>query len=125
MLTEQGPTLFGVLLVGGLLTVLVGVLSRIVPFLASMHAGLGQRRPPTPSNLTAQRPLDIHFYCHVAALLMLLLAVLLDSVWLVRASAVVGVLGAAAFGVFFVNAWRRMTQIAPRIEVPAAPKPQG
>lgn len=125
VLTEHGPTLFGVLLVGGLLTVLLGVLSRIVPFLASMHAGLGQRRPPTPSNLTAQRPLDIHFYCHVAALLMLLVAVLLDSVWLVRASAVVGVLDAVAFGVFFVNAWRRMTQIAPRIEVPAAPKPQG
>lgn len=123
-LTAHGPTVFGVLLVGGLLTVLLGVLSRIVPFLASMHAGLGQRRPPTPSNLTAQRPLDIHFYSHVAALLMLLAAVLLDSVWLVRASAVMGVLGATAFGVFFATAWQRMTQIAPRIEVPAAPKPQ-
>ena len=124
VLTVHEPTLFGVLLVGGLLTFLLGVLSRIVPFLASMHAGAGMRRPPTPSNLTAQRPLDIHFYSHVAALVMLLAAVLFDSVWLVRASAALGVVGAAAFGVFFVAAWRRMMQVAPKIEAPAGPKAQ-
>lgn len=124
VLTAHGPTLFGVLLVGGLLSLLLGVLSRIVPFLASMHAGAGMRRPPTPSKLTAQRPLDIHFYSHVAALVMLLAAVLLDSVWLVRASATLGLVSATAFGVFFATVWRRMTQIAPKIEAPAAPNAQ-
>lgn len=124
VLKAHGSALFGVLLVGGLLTFLLGVLSRIVPFLASMHAGLGLRRPPTPSNLTAQRPLDIHFYSHVVALVMLLAAVMFDSVWLVRASAALGLVGAAAFGVFFVTAWRRMAQIAPKIEAPVAPKAQ-
>lgn len=104
----HGPAVLGVLLFGGLLTLLLGVLSRIVPFLASMHAGLGQRRPPTPSGLTAQRPLDVHFYSHVAALFLLLLALLADSVWLVRVSALLGLVGALAFGVFFVIAWRRM-----------------
>jgi len=103
------PGLFVVLLIGGLLTLLLGVLSRIVPFLASMHAATGMRRPPTPSGLTAQRPLDIHFYSHIAALVLLLLSLLSGTVWLVRTSALLGLVGALAFGVFFVTAWRRMT----------------
>ena len=111
-------SLFGVLLLGGLLTVLLGVLSRIVPFLAAMHAAGGSRRAPTPSSLTAQRPLAVHFYCHLTAMLGLLVAVLLDSVWLVRASALVGVVGALAFGVFVVTAWRRMTQIGQKNVLP-------
>ncbi len=45
-------TLFGSLLIGGwLLTFLVGILQRIVPFLASMHAVARPERPPrTPSS---------------------------------------------------------------------------
>jgi hypothetical protein len=105
------PTLFGVLLLGGLLSFLLGLLSRIVPFLASMHCAAGMRRPPTPSQLTAQRPLDIHFHCHIAALALLLAAVLADSVWLVRASAATGLVGALAFAAFFFTAWRRMTHL--------------
>ena len=39
------PTLFGLLLIGGwLLTFLLGILQRIVPFLASMHAARRQAR---------------------------------------------------------------------------------
>lgn len=109
IMAPYGPTVFGVLLVGGLLTLLLGVLSRIVPFLASMHAGAGMRRAPTPSGLTAQRPLDIHFYSHIAALILLLVALASDSVWLVRTSALLGLVGAVAFGIFFATAWRRMT----------------
>jgi hypothetical protein len=104
---ERLPALFGVLLIGGLLSFLLGMLSRIVPFLAAMHAGTG-RRPPMPSALTAQRPLDIHFACHLAALALLLGAVVADSVWLVRAAALVGTCSALAFAVFFVLAWLRM-----------------
>lgn len=101
------PALFGVLLIGGLLSILLGMLSRIVPFLAAMHAGTG-RRPPMPSALTSQRPLDIHFVCHLGALTLLLGAVMTDSVWLVRVAAVVGACGALAFAVFFARAWLRM-----------------
>jgi hypothetical protein len=64
-------TLFGLALVGGwLLSFLLGLLQRIVPFLASMHAGAG-RLPPTPSSLTAAQPLVVHFHCHLAALALL------------------------------------------------------
>ena len=103
-----GGAVLGLLLVGGLLTFLLGVLSRIVPFLASMHAGAGQRRAPTPSSLTAQRALDLHFYCHCVAMPLLLLALVLAQPWLVRLGAVVGLVGAGAFAWFFATAWQRM-----------------
>ena len=103
-------TLFGILLIGGwLLTFLVGILERIVPFLASMHAAPGKRLPPTPSSLTAQRPLSIHFVCHLAALALLALAVVTGSERVASAGALVGSVGAAAFAGFFLIVLRRMS----------------
>jgi hypothetical protein len=103
-------TLFGILLIGGwLLTFLVGILQRIMPFLASMHAAPGKRLPPTPSSLTAQRPLSIHFVCHLAALGLLALAVATDSEQVTFAAALVGSAGAAAFAGFFLIVLRRMS----------------
>src|SRR5690606_637392 len=62
-------TLFGLLLiVGWLLGFLFGILQRILPFLAAMHKPPGVRRPRTPSSLTDDRPLALHFHCHLAAL---------------------------------------------------------
>lgn len=102
--------LFGILLiVGWLLTFLVGILQRIIPFLASMHAAPGRRLAPTPSSLTAQRPLAIHFFCHLASLVLLGLAVVVDSERLASAGAIVGSVGAAAFAGFFLIVLRRMT----------------
>src|SRR6202158_594122 len=103
-------TLFGILLIGGwLLTFLVGILQRIMPFLASMHAAPGKRLPPTPSSLTAQRPLSIHFVCHLAALGLLAWAVATDSERVASAGALVGSAGAAAFAGFFLIVLRRMS----------------
>jgi hypothetical protein len=108
-------TLFGILLiVGWLLTFLVGILQRIIPFLASMHSVPGRRLAPTPSSLTAQRPLAIHFVCHLAALLLLGLAALFDSERFASAGAIVGSVGAAAFVGFFLIVLRRMS--TPRLE---------
>ena len=81
--------LFGLLLIGGwLLSFVVGILQRIAPFLASMHTTPGRHKPPTPSSLTAKRPLAIHFGCHRAALALLAAAVLADSPWIAFAGAV-------------------------------------
>lgn len=101
-------TLFGVLLLGALLSFLLGMLSRIVPFLASMHAPRGRRGPPLPSALTAEGPLALHFWCHLAAMTLLLAAVVADNAWLARAAAAAGTGGALAFAWFFVVACRRM-----------------
>ena len=108
---QHAAVLFGILLIGGLVTLLLGVLSRIVPFLAAMHAGAGMRRPPTPSNMTAQRALDVHLYCHSAALILLLAGVFIDSAWLLRGGTLAGSAGAVAYAVSFLHSWRRMTQM--------------
>lgn len=107
----RAPALLGLLMIGGLLTLLLGMLSRIVPFLAAMHAGVGMRRPPTPSNMTLQRPLDVHLYSHAAALALLLLGVWFGSLWLLRLAALLGLLGAGAYALFFGNAWWRMSEL--------------
>jgi hypothetical protein len=118
------PGLFGLVLVGvWLLSFLLGLLQRIVPFLASMHAGAG-RLPPTPSSLTAARPLAVHFHCHLAALALLGAAMLADSPALARLAALAGTVGALAFGVFFATALRRMGR-APARAAPALAHPAG
>jgi len=111
---ERLATLFGLVLVfGWLLSFLLGILQRILPFLASMHLARGSRRPPTPSSLSAERPLAIHYVCHLVALAGLALAVVADSAWLAALAAGVGTIGAGAFGVFFVILLRRMRGAAP------------
>jgi hypothetical protein len=102
--------LFGLLVIAGwLLTFLLGVLQRIVPFLASMHRAPGKRMPPTPSSLTAERPLAIHFTCHLAALALLAGAIIADNPWFAAAGALAGGAGAVAFGSFLATVRRRMS----------------
>ena len=102
-------TWFGLCLIGvGLLSFLLGMLQRILPFLAAMHAGGAGRRAPTPSALTSEGLLRIHFACHVAALAGLAIAVLADN-WMVAAIATtVGAVGALAFCSFYVTLLRRL-----------------
>lgn len=102
-------TLFGLCLVGvWLLSLLLGMLQRILPFLAAMHAGGSGRRARTPSSLTHEGALRVHFACHLAALGLLGLAAVLDNAWLVRAAALAGAVGAGAFAWFFAVLLRRM-----------------
>ena len=115
------PTLWALVCIGGwLLGFLLGMLQRILPFLASMHASRSGKRPPTPSALTAQRPLALHFAAHLGALAGLALAIVLGSPVLAALAAAVGALGAVALLVFFVVLWRRTRGGAARAEPPAA-----
>ena len=53
----NGPSLFGLfLLMGWQLTFLLGILQRIMPFLASMHVTLPKGSPPMLSDLAGHRP---------------------------------------------------------------------
>ena len=109
---------FGLVLIGGwLLTFLLGILQRILPFLASMHAGPGVR-PPTPASLTFDRPLAVHFVCHLAALALLALALALENALLVRVAAAAGAIGAAAFALFYVVLLLRMHRAARAVPAP-------
>lgn len=87
---------------GWLASALFGVLQRILPFLASMHAARGaRRRPPTPSALAFEAALPVHEIAHLAAWSLLALAVVTRSpAWLLAAAAC-GAVGAAAFATFF------------------------
>jgi len=113
------PPRAGVLLVvllvpGWLLTFLLGVLQRIVPFLASVHAG---SRAPLASALSPQAPLAAHRVLHFAALAGLLAGVALDASWLVQAAAAAGLAGALAFAAFFAGVLSRLKSA--RVPAPA------
>ena len=102
----RASILFVVLLVPGwLLTFVLAVLQRIVPFLASVHAGSGS---PLASSLSPQGPLAAHRVLHFAALAGLLAAVALDAPWLSQAAAAIGLAGALAFGAFFIGVLTRL-----------------
>ncbi len=98
----NGATLFGFcLLAGWLLTFLLGILQRIMPFLASMHAVKAQGGlPPLLSELGSERPLKLHAAAHAAALTLIAAAIALDQPLLARAGAVAGFVGALFFASF-------------------------
>lgn len=108
-LPASAPALFGfVLLYGWLLTVLMGVLQRILPFLASMHTGRSGRAPAPPSQLTAEQPLLIHRWSHLVAVAVVGFGITMDVPEAVVVGAAVGTFGAAAFAAFTVSVFRRM-----------------
>ncbi len=97
----NGATLFGFLVLAGwLLTFLTGILQRIMPFLASMHVVGKGGRPPLLSELTAERPLQIHAVGHFAALALCSAGIVLDAPVVIRLGAICGLGGAIAFAVF-------------------------
>ncbi len=106
----NGPTLFAFLLFGGwLLTFLFGILQRIMPFLASMHAAPGERgAPPLLSELAASWPLKCHAVCHGLAIIGLSAAIALDLAWLAAPASVVGLAGSVAFAGFTADVFRRV-----------------
>ncbi len=102
-------TWFGLCLIGvWLLSFLMGMLQRILPFLAAMHLGGSGRRAQTPSALTRDDALAVHFACHLGAIALLGVAIALDNPWVALAGAAVGAAGALAFGFFYVTLLRRM-----------------
>jgi len=111
--------LFGLAAVAGwLLTFLLGVLQRILPFLAAMHAAQGRRRPPTPSALTLPHALAWHAAAHALALALLALGLALSSA-LLRAAGAVGSVGALAFASFVAVLLLRTRKAS--TEAPAGP----
>lgn len=108
---RNGITLFGFLLLfGWLLTFLLAILQRILPFLASMHAvrAPGQM-PPQMSALSSSWPLQLHAACHLAALATISIAIVLDHAILGRVGIAAGLLGSLAFLWFTADVVRRAT----------------
>jgi hypothetical protein len=105
----QGEVLFVFLvLVGWLLTFLTGVLQRILPFLATMHAGKAGGKQPLLSDLAPELPLKLHAGCHLSAVALVGAGLVLEAAPLLFAGAAFGTGGAIAFGAFTFTVIRRM-----------------
>ncbi len=120
----HAAALFGLMLVPGwLLTFMLAILQRIVPFLSTVHAAGPGRRAPLVSELTPERPLAAHRWLHLAALAALVAGVGARFDWLARLGAVLGLAAALAFGVFFATVLLRLREFHQRAA--AAPESAG
>ncbi len=105
----RGEPLFVALLtLGWLLTFMLGILQRIVPFLASMNGARPGQPPPLPSALAPEWTTKLSFWAHLAALFLVSLGIIAGWGLLVRLGAVTGLVGALAFAVFFTTVMHRM-----------------
>jgi hypothetical protein len=104
------PTLFGFIAIfGWLLTFLLGILQKIMPFLAAMHAARAGVKLPQVSQIAPELPLRLHAIAHAAALTLVSLGIVSDSAWAVRIGATLGLAGAMLFAWFgAVVVWRMM-----------------
>jgi hypothetical protein len=107
----NGAALFGFLLLAGwLLTFLTGILQRIMPFLASMHAAGNGGKPPRLSELTPVRPAQVHVVCHFLALAIVAVGIVLDATVLIQMGILIGLAGAVSFALFAGLVAFRMAQ---------------
>lgn len=109
---ENGATLFGFLLLfGWLLTFLLAILQRIMPFLASMFvAPPASGGPAIVSEFAGAASLKLHAACHAVALATLAVAILVDNATVARAGSAIGLVGAIAFAWFTTSIIRRIVQ---------------
>lgn len=98
------PVLFGFLLLfGWQLTLLLGVLQRILPFLASMHAARRGAPPLAPGKLVAEAPLAVHRWCHLAALALVTGGLVTAEPLAIRLGGAAGSAAAVAFIVYALS----------------------
>ncbi len=94
-------------LYGWLLSILTGVLQRILPFLASMQAARAQARPLAPTKLVDERALQVHLYGHLAGLGAVAAGTAVAVPELIIAGAVAGTVGALGFAWFALTVLQR------------------
>jgi hypothetical protein len=103
----MGPLFAFALVAGGLVTFLLGVLQRIMPFLASMHCAGPNGRTPTLSQLADERLVKAHFWIHLAALILVFAGLAHGWIWPLKIGSALGLLGALVFAAFALDLWRR------------------
>lgn len=91
-------------LFGWLLTLLLGILQRIIPFLASMNAGKGTRL----SDLANEKPLKYHAICHFSAIVLVLAGIVTEMAPVILIGALAGTAGALVFLWFALDVVRRL-----------------
>ncbi|VAV92528.1 hypothetical protein MNBD_ALPHA01-1476 [hydrothermal vent metagenome] len=106
---ETGHILFAVLaIIGWLLTFLVGILQRILPFLSSMHAsGLGGV-PMLMSDMADERLLSVNAIGHMGGFFLVATGVIFDMDIIIRAGAVIGFIGAVGLLIYLMSIIRHL-----------------
>lgn len=96
-----------VAVMGWLLTFVLGVLQRIMPFLASMHSVPSSGRTPLLSQLMAEGWSKAHFALHVPAVALVGVGLALDASLWVQAGAGLGLAGSLCFAAYGLELFRR------------------
>ena len=92
-------------LYGWLLTFMLGVLQRILPFLGAMNATGAGAKPPRPSELAPEGWLRAHALAHALALALVGTGIGLEAALPVRLGAIAGLLGALIYAGFALRVW--------------------
>jgi hypothetical protein len=121
LLPDTAPALFGFFtLFGWLLSLVLGVQQRILPFLGSMHVLRAGARPMAPTRLVKERCLQIHRWCHLAAIALVTAGILLATPTIIRVGGSAGAVGALAYGLFAITVFQRTRAHLGAAAVPAA-----
>ncbi|CCG40176.1 hypothetical protein [Magnetospirillum molischianum] len=105
---DPWAALWGFMLVfGWLLGFVLAILQRIMPFLAAMHSSVGGRPPALPSRLAPSWAADLHFACHLIALVLIATGLVGGWSWPLGLGIGAGLVGALAFAFYAVCVpWR-------------------
>ena len=98
---------------GWLLSLVLGMLQRILPFLAAIHAARAGRRIPKVSDLSTGPFLGIQTAAHVMALVTVGTGMVLGLDWLIRVGALTGAAGAGAFIIYALGIYVRIRALPP------------
>ncbi|VAX04970.1 hypothetical protein MNBD_ALPHA03-1097 [hydrothermal vent metagenome] len=105
---DRGHTLFAAAAIGWLLTFLMGVLQRIIPFLASMHSSGHGGVPLLTSAMADERLLTVNVLGHLAGLSAVILGIMFDWDMVIRAGAVMGFAGAMGLLIYLMYIIRHL-----------------
>ncbi len=92
-------------LFGWLLSFLLGVLQRILPFLGAMNATGAGTKPPRPSELAPEKLLRFHAAMHFSAIILVALGLGLENALAVRLGGLAGIIGAFLYAGFAARIW--------------------
>ena len=100
---ESDWAIFGLLVFAWLLSFLLGILLRILPFLASMHASRPGQPPPLLSALTPKTTQIAIVYSQIGAVFLLLAGLIFASEPMLRIASILGVFSGLAMTCYFVT----------------------
>lgn len=95
---------------GWLLSFVLGILQRIIPFLLSMQIARKTGMPELPSKLATEKLLKTIAPVHIGCVLMFLLALGFDQDVVLKTASLIGIINALLFLSFFIIALKRKHQ---------------